>query len=74
MEAFAVTVTGGLLGIVMGLAIAKGVAAYAGWKTIVTVWSIVLSVGVSAAVGLAFGSYPAIRAARLDPVESLRYE
>jgi putative ABC transport system permease protein len=74
MESFVVTVTGGLLGIVMGVAIAKGVAAYAGWKTIVTVWSILLSVGVSAAVGLAFGSYPAIRAARLDPVESLRYE
>jgi putative ABC transport system permease protein len=74
MESFAVTVTGGLLGIVMGLAIAKGVAVYAGWKTIVTVWSILLSVGVSAAVGLAFGSYPAMRAARLDPVESLRYE
>jgi putative ABC transport system permease protein len=74
MEAFAVTVTGGLLGIVMGLVIAKGVAAYAGWKTIVTLGSIVLSVGVSAAVGLAFGSYPAMRAAQLDPVEALRYE
>jgi hypothetical protein len=67
MKAFAVTVTGGLLGIAMGLAIAKGVAAYAGWKTIVTFWSIALSVGVSAAVGLVFGSYPAMRAARLDP-------
>jgi len=74
MEAFAVTVIGGLLGIAMGLGIAKGVAAYAGWKTIVTIWSIALSVGVSAAVGLVFGSYPAMRAARLDPVEALRYE
>jgi len=74
IEAFAITVTGGLLGIAMGLAIAKGVAVYAGWKTIVTVWSIALSVGVSAGVGLVFGSYPAMRAARLDPVESLRYE
>jgi putative ABC transport system permease protein len=74
MEAFAITVTGGLLGIAMGLAIAKGVAAYAGWKTIVTFWSIALSVGVSAGVGLVFGSYPAMRAARLDPVEALRYE
>ena len=67
MEAFAVTVTGGLLGIAMGLAIAKGVAAYAGWKTIVTLWSIALSVGVSAAVGLVFGSYPAMRAAAPRP-------
>jgi putative ABC transport system permease protein len=74
MEAFAVTVTGGLLGVAMGLAIAKGVAFYAGWKTIVTAWSIVLSVGVSAGVGLVFGIYPALRAARLDPVEALHYE
>ena len=74
LEAFALSVIGGLLGIAMGLAIAKGVAAYAGWKTIVTLWSIALSVGVSAGVGLVFGIYPAMRAARLDPVEALRYE
>jgi putative ABC transport system permease protein len=74
LEAFAITVTGGLLGIAMGLAIAKGVAFYAGWSTIVTLWSIALSVGVSVAVGLVFGSYPALRAARLDPVDALRYE
>ena len=74
IESFSITVTGGLLGVVMGLAIAKGVAAYAGWPTVVTVWSIALSVGVSVAVGLAFGIYPAIRAARLDPIEALRYE
>ena len=74
MEAFTVTVTGGLFGVAMGLAIAKGVAVYAGWTTIVTLWSIVLSVGVSAGVGLGFGIYPAMRAARLDPVDALRYE
>jgi hypothetical protein len=50
--------TEALLGIAMGLAIAKGVAAYAGWTTIVTFSSIALSVGVSASVGLGFGIYP----------------
>jgi putative ABC transport system permease protein len=74
VEAFTITAVGGLLGIVMGVAIAKGVAFYAGWKTIVTVFSIILSVGVSVGVGLVFGIYPALRAARLDPIESLRYE
>jgi len=74
IESFTITAGGGLLGIAMGIAIAKGVAAYAGWATIVTAWSILLSVGVSAAVGLVFGIYPALRAARLDPIESLRYE
>ncbi len=74
IEAFTITATGGLLGIAMGLSIAKGVALYAGWKTVVTAWSILLSVGVSAAVGLVFGIYPALRAASLDPIESLRYE
>jgi len=58
----------------MGLAIAKSVAAYAGWATTVTLRSIALSVGVSAGVGLGFGIYSAMRAARLDPVEALRYE
>jgi putative ABC transport system permease protein len=74
VEAFTITAVGGVLGIVMGVAIAKGVAFYAGWKTIVTVFSIILSVGVSVGVGLVFGIYPALRAARLDPIESLRYE
>ena len=74
IESFAITVTGGLLGIAMGLAIAKGVAAVRGLADDRHVWSIALSVGVSVAVGLVFGIYPAMRAARLDPVEALRYE
>jgi putative ABC transport system permease protein len=73
-ESFLISVTGGLLGIAMGLAIAEGVALYAGWKTIVTPFSILLSSGVSIGVGLVFGIYPATRAARLDPIDSLRYE
>jgi putative ABC transport system permease protein len=74
IESFTITAAGGLLGVAMGIAIANGVAVYAGWKTIVTAWSILLSVGVSVAVGLVFGIYPAMRAARLDPIESLRHE
>jgi putative ABC transport system permease protein len=74
LEAFTITALGGFLGIVVGVGIAKGVALYAGWTTIVTAFSIVLALGVSVAVGLVFGIYPAVRAARLDPIESLRYE
>jgi putative ABC transport system permease protein len=74
IESFTITAAGGLLGIAMGIAIAKGVALYAGWTTIVTPSSILLSVGVSVGVGLVFGIYPALRAAELDPIESLRYE
>jgi putative ABC transport system permease protein len=74
IEAFTITAVGGLSGIVMGIVIAKAVAFYAGWTTIVTLTSILLSVGVSAGVGLVFGIYPAVRAASLDPIEALRWE
>jgi putative ABC transport system permease protein len=74
VESFAISLIGGLAGIVAGLALARGVAAYAGWETIVTGASIVLSTGVAMAVGLASGIYPASRAAALDPIEALRYE
>ena len=74
VESFAISLIGGLTGIVAGLALARGVAAYAGWETIVTGASILLSTGVAMAVGLASGIYPASRAASLDPIEALRYE
>ena len=74
VESFSISACGGVLGVVVGLAIAKGVAAYAGWPTVVTLWSILLSTGVSVAVGLTSGIYPALRAAGLDPIDALRYE
>jgi putative ABC transport system permease protein len=74
IEAFTISVLGGAAGIAVGLLIAEAVAAYAGWPVLVTVFSVVLSTGVSLAVGLVSGIYPAWRAARLDPIEALRYE
>ncbi len=74
VEAFAISVGGGLLGVAVGVVIARVVAASAGWPTVVTAASLVLSTGVSAGVGLVSGIYPANRAARLDPIEALRYE
>lgn len=74
VEAFALSFFGGILGILFGAGIAGIVASSAGWPTVVTLWSLAISTGVSAAVGLVAGSYPAARAARLDPIEALRYE
>jgi len=73
-EAFSLSVFGGISGIVVGVAIARIIAASAGWSTIVTAGSIALSAGVAIAVGLVSGLYPALRAADLDPVEALRHD
>jgi putative ABC transport system permease protein len=74
IESFSISAVGGVLGIAAGLIIAKVVAIYADWPTVVTLSSIALSTGVSVAVGLASGIYPAVRAAGLDPIDALRYE
>jgi putative ABC transport system permease protein len=74
VTAFSLAMLGGLLGVAMGLAIAKGVAHYADWPTVVTTWSLALSLGVSVLVGVSSGLYPAMRAARLDPIEALHAE
>ena len=74
IESFAISLLGGVAGVVMGVGIAQVVAVYAGWPTVVTMLSILLSTGVSLGVGLASGIYPAMRAADLDPIDALRYE
>ncbi|MGH9841602.1 MAG: ABC transporter permease [Blastocatellia bacterium] len=74
IEALSISFIGGLTGVLFGFAVSRVVALYAEWNTIVTWNSIAMSFGVSAAVGLIFGIYPAVRASRLDPVEALRYE
>jgi putative ABC transport system permease protein len=73
-EAVLISVLGGLLGVVLGVSIAWGVAAFSQWNTVVTGLSILVSFGFSLLVGLVFGTYPAMNAARLDPIEALRYE
>jgi putative ABC transport system permease protein len=74
VEAFVISVLGGIAGIVIGILLAKMIAAWAGWSTVITASSIILATGVSMSVGLLSGLYPAARAAKLNPIEALRYE
>ena len=74
IESFAISLIGGVAGIIIGIVLARVVAAYAGWPTVITIGSLILSTGVSISVGLISGIYPAARAAELNPVEALRYE
>ena len=74
IEAVLISFAGGFLGLVMGFAMSRLIAWMAGWNTVVTIKSILLAFLVSISVGLIFGTYPAMKAARLDPVEAIRYE
>jgi len=73
-ETFILTAAGGVLGICLGLGIPFVVEQYGNMPTVVTSSSLILAFGISAAVGIIFGLYPAWRAANLDPIESLRHE
>ncbi|HJW29581.1 MAG TPA: FtsX-like permease family protein, partial [Saprospiraceae bacterium] len=73
-EAILVSVVGGLIGIVLGIAAAKAISSTASIPTIISGWSILLSFGVAATIGLIFGIFPARKAAKLDPIEALRTE
>lgn len=74
VESLVLCLAGGLFGILFGIAGAKLISKFAGWSTYVTVYSILLSAGFSAVVGVFFGYYPAKKAASLDPIEALRFE
>jgi putative ABC transport system permease protein len=74
VEAMLISFVGGSFGIVFGMIMSRLIAWLAGWSTIVTLSSIILAFVVSISVGLVFGIYPAVKAARLDPVEAIRYE
>jgi putative ABC transport system permease protein len=74
LESLMMTLGGGILGILVGVVVAGVITTYAGWTTRVSLPSIALGFIVSLAVGLGFGIYPAVRAARLEPVDAIRYE
>ena len=74
VEAMLISFVGGTFGILFGFVMSRLIALLAGWSTIVTLSSILLAFIVSISVGLVFGIYPAVKAARLDPVEAIRWE
>jgi macrolide transport system ATP-binding/permease protein len=73
-EAVILSVTGGLAGIVFGVIVTQAIAYFAGWPTFISPSAIAIGFVFSAAVGIFFGYYPARKAARLNPIEALRYE
>jgi putative ABC transport system permease protein len=73
-EATLISIAGGFIGIILGFILSKVIMKLAGILTIISPWSIIISFGVSAAVGIIFGYMPARKAALQDPVTSLRYE
>ncbi|MGB2661759.1 MAG: ABC transporter permease [Candidatus Omnitrophota bacterium] len=74
IESVAMTLSGGIMGILFGIVISVLLALLAGWATKVTIWSVFLAAGFSIAVGMFFGLWPAKKASELDPIEALRYE
>jgi putative ABC transport system permease protein len=73
-ETVLVSVAGGLLGIVLGMIMAKAINLFAGWETVISLAGVLVAFGISAGIGIVFGLYPARKAAELDPIEALRYE
>ncbi len=74
IETVVLSVTGGLIGIGIGMLIPWLITMFADMPTVVTLWSVLLSVVISIGVGVIFGMYPAMRAANLDPIVALRHE
>ena len=73
-EATTLTLVGGVMGVILGWVVSKAITSLAQINTSISLKSVLIAFGVSAAIGIVFGYYPARRAARLNPIESLRYE
>lgn len=74
VETVVLSTTGGVVGVILGVSGAYFITRFVDWETIVSTWSVVVSFGLSVLIGIFFGMYPALSAARLDPIEALRYE
>ena len=74
VEALALALIGGAIGVGVGLGSSTAISYFADWRTLIALDAVALAFGFAAAVGIVFGFYPARKAARLDPIEALRYE
>ena len=74
METTLIAVAGGAMGLLLGASMSRLIASFAGWSAIVSSGSLALAFSVSVLIGLVSGVYPAMKAARLDPVQALHYE
>jgi len=73
-ESVTLSVVGGVIGIIVGFLAGMGLSSMSGIPIGIEVWSVVAGILVAGGVGTIFGVYPAMKAARLDPIEALRYE
>jgi putative ABC transport system permease protein len=74
IEAIMISITGGVIGVLLGISATKLVTHFMNWPTLITQSSVVLSFLVCFITGVFFGYYPALKASRMDPIEALRYE
>ena len=74
IEALVLSMIGGIIGILLGIGASYVISQSFGWPTLLSVRALLLSFSFSASIGIFFGFYPAQKAAKLDPIEALRYE